>query len=127
MRSLNVLLLSIAAGSVCVSVAQADVITDWNQQLLNSIAASNTAPPRAARMMAMVHTAQFDAVNAVSNQYQTYQGYLPCPTGTSKEAAAAQAARDVLANLFPSRTAIFDAQLTTLIWFDQLHRLPTQR
>lgn len=109
----KVVALMVAAGGLCASFAQADVITDWNQQLLNSITASNTAPPRAARMMAMVHTAQFDAVNAVSNQYQAYQGYLPCPAGTSKEAAAAQAARDVLANLFPSRTAIFDAQLTT--------------
>ncbi len=95
------------------SIAHADVITDWNQQLLNSISAGNVAPPRAARMMAMVHTAQFDAVNAISNQYQTYQGYLPCPSGASKEAAAAQAARDVLTQFFPTRQAIFDAQLTT--------------
>lgn len=103
----------IAACGSLTSVAQADVITDWNQQLLTSIQAENVAPPRAARMMAMVHLAQFDAVNAVSNQFHTYQGYLPCPAGTSKEAAAAQAARNVLVNFFPGRSAIFDAQLGT--------------
>lgn len=103
----------VGASGTLLSAAHADVITDWNQQLLSSIQAENVAPPRASRMMAMVHLAQFDAVNAVSNQYHTYQGYLPCPTGTSKDAAAAQAARDVLVNFFPSRAAIFDAQLST--------------
>ncbi len=113
MKYTNIVALVVIAGGVSSSIAQADVITEWNQQLLDSVAATSTLPPRASRMMAMVHTAQFDAVNAVANQYHSYQGYLPCPVGTSKEAAAAQAARDVLVNLFPARAAIFDAQLTT--------------
>jgi membrane-associated phospholipid phosphatase len=108
----GVLAVVLAAGCA-VPAASADVITDWNQQLLDSIRASNVAPPAASRMMAMMHTAQHDAVNAVSNRYATYQQGFSAPSNTSKEAAAAKAARDVLATFFPSRVSQFDSQLNT--------------
>lgn len=102
----------LAAGTLSMS-AQADVIVDWNQELLSAISATNMAPPRAARAMAMVHTAQFEAVNSIDRNYRSYQQYFDCPTGTSKEAAAAQAAAGVMLELFPTRAAQINARLSS--------------
>jgi hypothetical protein len=110
-RTLTVALM-LAAGAVT-TAAQADVIVDWNQELLGAIAATNMAPPRAARAMAMVHTAQFEAVNSIDRNFRNYRQYFDCPTGTSKEAAAAQAAAGVMLELFPTRAAQINARLST--------------
>lgn len=100
---------------ICVAglaaTATADVVTDWNKILLDSIAATNVAPPAASRMMAMVHTAQFEAINSIDRQYRCYNAYLNCAPNSDRTAAAAQAARDVLTSLFPTRQSIFDARL----------------
>lgn len=103
---IRVCVLVAVAGSV--AIAHADVVTSWNQAMLDAIAAENMAPPRAARAMAMMHTAQYEAVNSVAQTHTPFASYLPCPTGTSAEAAAVQAAHDVLSNLFPTRTTTFD-------------------
>ncbi len=104
--------ITLAAGAFT-TVAQADVIVDWNQELLSAISATNMAPPRAARAMAMVHTAQFEAVNSLDRNFRSFQQYFECPTGTSKEAAAAQAAAGVMLELFPTRAAQINARLTS--------------
>lgn len=59
----------------------------------------------------MVNVAMFEAVNSVDRIYQPYHAYLSAPANTNPSAAAAQAARDVLVNLYPSRQAIYDAAL----------------
>ncbi len=101
-----------AAAMLCAGSAMAvDVVIDWNNQLLNSIAATGTPPPKASRAMAMVQTAVYDAVNSVNPTHRGYNAVYANPAGTSAEAAAAQAARDVLVQLYPGRAAIFDAQL----------------
>ena len=60
-------------------------------------------PCRSSRAMAIVHTAVFDAVNAIAGDYQGYTGVRPAPVGTSMEAAIAVAAHDTLVALFPSQ------------------------
>jgi len=98
--------------SACAASAHGqDTIIEWNQELLESIRVSNTAPPAAARQMAMVHLAAYEAVNSIDRSYRPYRSYYDCPSGTSKEAAAAVAARNVLAGMYPARTAQFDARL----------------
>lgn len=104
--------ITLAAGGFT-TTAHADVIVDWNQELLSAIAATNMAPPKAARAMAMVHTAQFEAVNSIDRNFRNFQQYFNCPTGTSKEAAAAQAAAGVMLDLFPTRAAQINARLTS--------------
>ena len=94
------------------TAASADGVTDWNKLLLDSIAATNVAPPAASRMMAMVHTAQFEAINSIDRNYRCYNAYLDCAADSDRSAAAAQAARDVLTMLFPTRQSIFDAKLS---------------
>jgi hypothetical protein len=88
-----------------------DIVTDWNTTALNAIKAGATPPPFASRALAIMHTAMYDANNAVT---KSRQSYLPIPSaaaGASREAAVAQAARDVLVGLFPAQAATFDAKL----------------
>lgn len=97
-------------GLAC-TVAGADVVTQWNGLLLDSVTATSLPPPRASRSMAMVHLAVYDAVNSIGGAYAPYHVDIDAPIGTSKEAAAAVAAHDVMVHLFQHRAGIFDAAL----------------
>jgi PAP2 superfamily len=68
-------------------------------------------PGRSSRAMAIVHTAIFDAMNAIIGGYQSYTGLGFAPDGTSIEAAIALAAHDTLIALFPSQKDDLDATL----------------
>ena len=48
------------------SFARGDVVTDWNETALLAIKTDRTAPPKAARALAMMHTAICDAVNGIT-------------------------------------------------------------
>jgi hypothetical protein len=90
--------------------ARADVITDWNDVAVPLI---RTAPNvTATRQLALVHVAQFEAVNAVVGKYTPYVLNLAAPTA-SAEAAAAQAAHDLLARLYPASQSALDNALAT--------------
>ena len=69
--------------------------------------------PDAARAYAMMHIAMFDAVNSIEGGYTPYRVRVPAYRMASGEAAAAQAAHDVLVALLPAGTAGFDAALAT--------------
>jgi hypothetical protein len=88
--------------------AHANVITDWDETAVTLVipmaSLSGTVPYVAQRMMGMVHTAMFDAVNSIEPRYKPYLVQLPADTATSKEAAAAAAAAAVLATI-DARTA----------------------
>ncbi len=59
----------------------------------------------------MMHAAIYDAVNSIDGGHTPYLTDVPGSQNASIEAAAAQAARDVLAALYPTRVAVFDAEL----------------
>lgn len=94
---------------------RADVVLDWNKAALDAIRVDKTAPPKASRALACVHTAIFDAINSASGG--AYEPYLVQPVEflapISLEAAAAAAAHASLADLFPAQKAAFDAALAT--------------
>jgi hypothetical protein len=90
----------------------ADVVTDWNRVVVDAIRTNSVPPPKAARVLAMAHTAIYDAVNSIDDTHSPYQVNLVASPGASREAAAAQAAHDVLLNVFPDQQAIFGAALT---------------
>jgi hypothetical protein len=81
--------------------AAADVVTEWNEIALANAVAAKQLPPDQSRTMAMVHAAMFDAVNAVEPRYHPYKTKARAAPGTSKEAAAAAAARAILIKLYP--------------------------
>jgi hypothetical protein len=90
----------------------ADVITDWNDVMLEAIRINSVPPTRSTRVMAMAHAATFDAVNSIDDTHQPYHVNLVVAPGASREAAAAQSAHDVLVNQFPAQQATFGAALT---------------
>ena len=98
----------------------ADVVVEWNQILQSSV--PPTASLAAPRFYSMMHIAMFDAANAVERRYTPYRVQLRHAWGASGEAAAAQAAHDVLAALLPANQGVFDAALAA-----RLNRLPRGR
>jgi hypothetical protein len=65
-----------------------------------------------ARNLAMVQTAVFDAVNAITQRYSVYLVDLNAAAGTSEVAAAASAAARILSKLYPAQQAMINAALT---------------
>ena len=77
----------------------------------NRVFGEQLGPGRAARAMAIVHIAMFDAVNSVNRKYQGYTG-VRAPLGPlAMTGAISQAAHDTLVAMFPSQTPSFDAWL----------------
>lgn len=96
---------------VGVCPAGADAVIQWNKLLLDAIRNESTAPPLAARNLAIVHLAVFDAVNSILRTHEPYlMPAVPQP-GASPEAAAVGAAYYTLAYLYPSQAASFDGAL----------------
>lgn len=79
--------------------ADADVVRDWNVQLLK--VPSMVGPPQA-RLLAIMHVAMHDAINSITGEYQTYRRPATAPFGASPVAAGAAAAHRVLVTLLPS-------------------------
>ncbi len=104
-RTLAVVMLAGCAAAFVAVPARADVVTQWNQQVID------TGGPQITRTLAMVHIAMFDALNAVEPRYTSYLRLPQPPAGASGEAAAAAAAHGVLVRLFPFQQASLDAAL----------------
>ena len=85
------------------------VVTQWNTIAEANIPAS--AGVTLPRTYAMMHVAMFDAVNSIEGGYTPYRVRVPALRYASSEAAAAQAARDILVALQPAGTATYDAAL----------------
>ena len=75
-------------------------------------------PGRAARAIAIVHIAIFDAVNAIHNEWKSYTGIEPAPPGASVNAAIAQAAHDTLESMLPSQARAFKRALNSFSLFE---------
>jgi len=91
------------------AVADADVVTDWNNAALDAIRAGHTAPPIASRSLVIAHVSIYDAVNGIARTYEPYLVQSAVPASASREAAASAAAHQALVNLFPASTSSFDA------------------
>jgi hypothetical protein len=92
-----------------------NVLLRWRETLEKcegSPMVDRTAP---ADLEAMVHVAMYEAVNAVAGKYQPYVAKIAAPRGTSEVAAAAQAARDVIAKGCAEQTAAADGLLSAVL------------
>ena len=92
---------------------QEDVILQWNRVLMETVRTPGQQPATImpVRSYAIMHAAMFDAVNSIDGSYTSYLTDVPGSQNASIEAAAAQAAHDVLVGLYPTRAAIFDTEL----------------
>jgi len=85
-----------------------DLVLRWNQIAAQTATATN--PFNQARVGAIVQLAVFEAVNAVTKDYEPYLNPpTVAPPGTSAEAAAIIAAHNVLVTFFPAASAALDA------------------
>jgi len=84
---------------------------DWNAKA-DAIGIEKQLPNAPnARGLAMLHIAMFEAVNAIDRRYAPYKLNLAAERTTSKEAAAASAAYDILVALYPDQKVDLDATL----------------
>ena len=100
------------AVAVCLAgntpLANADIVTDWNNQILSAIDGLGSEAPYAARDLAVLHTAVYNAIESLTGNYQIYSYGTyggpggPGPSGASTGAAATSAAYTVMQSLFPS-------------------------
>ena len=98
---LSVLMVTVLFGSA----ATADVVLDWNAIAVNTAVANKQNPFAQARYAAIVQLAVFEAVNSITGEYQPYLGTITAPRGASAEAAAVEAAYQVLNTYFPASQA----------------------
>ena len=94
---------------------RADEVTDWNQNTLTAAFTAKLGPLATSHVAAMVHAAVFDAVNGVHPRYTPVHVAAGAPPGASASAAAAQAAHDILVNLFPAQQNTLDARLAASV------------
>lgn len=84
------------------------IVLQWNEIAVATIGAQPPFP--ASRFMATVQLAVFEAVNAITGDYEPYLGTITAPPGASTEAAAVAAAHGVLKAFFPAQGATLDQQ-----------------
>ncbi len=108
-------LLVVAAALLAGSMAQADVVTDWNITAGDIAVAAKLPPPPAYRVMAMVQSAVYEAVNAITKRYPPDRVTLDAAPGASVEAAVAAANRATLLKLVPSQQAAIDSAYQTAL------------
>src|SRR5689334_5360163 len=117
MNTLTVLLL---AGSGIVSqpeTSRPDMVLKWNDVALQAIRTQKTPPPVAARNLAIMHLAMYDALMAIDRTHQPYLVETTAAPGTSREAAVIAAAHRTLVSLYPCERENFD-QILTRCWLD---------
>jgi hypothetical protein len=103
-------LASLILSSVAMSPAAAateDLVLQWNAIAVTTAATST--PFAQARFAAITQLAVFEAVNAVTGDYQPYLGTINAPDGASAGAAAVAAAHWVLKSYFPGSATTLDA------------------
>ena len=83
--------------------ARADAVSDWNKIALGAAAGN---PFTQARIVAITQLAVFEAVNAITGDYEPYLGTVAAAPGASAEAAAIAAAYAVLKNYFPANATL---------------------
>src|SRR5215211_7137212 len=88
-----------------------DPVLVWNEAALRTIRAERTAPPLAARHLAMMHVAVYDAVNAVRRTHRAFRFDPEARPGTSERVAAAAAAHRVLVDVYPAYADQYDTML----------------
>jgi hypothetical protein len=99
-------LISSLVGTTRATAESLDVVLEWNALAVTTVATQT--PYAQARFMAITQLAVFEAVNAITGDYDPYIGTIDAPAGTSAEAAAVAAAHAVLTTYFPASAATLD-------------------
>ena len=91
--------------------SSASVIVEWNQLAYDvAFAEDQFRTFKGQRALAMMHLAQHDALNSIAPRFESYVFHHDAAKAHA-QAAAAQAARDVLIDQYPTAHAQIDALL----------------
>jgi membrane-associated phospholipid phosphatase len=90
------------------------MIVDWNRELITLLGAPGLQPAtiHPTRSFAILQAAEYDAVVSTTRVGRPYLFSLSSPRDARADAAADQAAHDVLTALYPAATADVDRQLS---------------
>jgi hypothetical protein len=91
------------------AAARPDMVLQWNSLALQLIRVEKTPPPMAARNLAILHVAIYDAVNGIVRTHQPFYADATPNGAALPEAAAAGAGSTALAALYPAERATVDA------------------
>lgn len=89
----------------------ADAVLTWNAIALRTLQVAEAGGLSGSRALAIVQTAVFDAVNALTGNAKTYRPVPPLPSQISVDAAVAGTAYQALVQLYPDQQARLDAAL----------------
>src|SRR4051794_12257678 len=87
----------------------ADAVIQWNQAVLAAIRNDKPTIGFVTRDLAIVHTAIYDAVNAIDHTSSAFHVRADAPADASPVAAADAAGLFTASALFPTDTALFQA------------------
>lgn len=112
------LLAASAAWLLTCHMAKADAVIDWNITASEIVVAGKPPPGASYRTMAIVQSAVYEAVNAITRRYPPDRLKLDAAPGASVDAAVAAANRAALSKLVPSQQAVlasaFQAALSAI-------------
>jgi hypothetical protein len=107
--TLAIALTAAAGHDIEATHSSAAVVLKWNQLLQSTL--PQPGNPLTPRFYTMTHIAMFDAINALEREFEPYRVRLRPGLWGSTDAAAAQAAHDVLVALNPSAASAYDEAL----------------
>ena len=94
------------------SLAQ-NAVADWGAVMEAAIPGAGRKNVVALPYWAYTSVAMYDAVSSIDGRSKPFAVSVAAPRGASEDAAAAQAAHDVLIHYFPAQTATFDTALAS--------------
>ena len=104
-------LLMICLLGICALYGTRDPVIEWNDQTLEAIRQEQTEAPVAARNLALVHLAIYDAVNAIDGLHTPYHLSPEVGPDADVNVAVTAAAHRVLLALYPEQSSRFDTLL----------------
>ena len=101
--------LAIAISFLGLPTAKADAVTEWNIRACEIVTAAGLETPQANRVMAITHTAAYEAANAITRRYPVTGAKLEPAPGASVDAAITAAHRAALTQLVPLQRPAIDS------------------
>jgi PAP2 superfamily protein len=108
-----------AAVAICVLAAPAlahagDPVMEWNDTARRLTVVPALSPVQQTRVMAIVHVAMHDALNAITTEYEQYHATASAPVGATPEAAVIGAAYQSLRRIFGDSELLASAYTASL-------------
>src|SRR5689334_17871602 len=101
--------------SVAFSPGSGQSVVNWNRELITILGTPGAQPATVhpTRSFAILQAAEYDAVVSITRESQPYLLSVPAARGARPDAAADQAAHDVLAALYPAQQSGLDQMLAS--------------